>query len=97
MIEHKILTREDVIDYPYKDRPWCKFCSPQVVLQSQGGWYQKTSVRNQWHKNFIKIGEQIVKVIFRNHTIAYFHESCWNDPENKAKVESIIKQASVKS
>lgn|GEM_PF-5441711 len=81
-----VITKELIANYPYKNskwsphRPWCRLCS---IPQSPG--------REQLFR-VLEVDEEAIEVHFRNGTVAYYHVSCWDNPGNKEKVESIKKQ-----
>lgn len=90
------MTQKDIDNFPYHGKyqvgPYCKLCSPSVIMRRQDSWGVRYIPRKRRHHVAIKLGEKVVMVTFRNGTLAYYHESCWNDPDNKEKVESIKKQ-----
>ena len=82
-----VVTEELIANYPYKSsrwtphQPWCKLCSVDK------GPLRKHAFR------LLKVGEEAIEVTFRNGTVAYYHPSCWDNPGNKEKVESIERQS----
>jgi len=81
-----VITEELIASYPYKSsrwtphQPWCKLCS-----------VDKGPLRTHRFR-VLKVGEEAIEVTFRNGITSYYHISCWENPENREKVESIRKQ-----
>lgn len=80
-IEYKILTQQDIDNYPHKTKkkhgPWCKLCSRKIRWKRHTSWGTEWLRREQWIPNFIKVGEAVVKVTYRNHAVSYYHQECW--------------------
>ena len=90
------MTQELIDNYPHKNskyspsRPYCRLCA---------NLYRKY-IRHTTPKFFVhifRIGEQAIEVTYRNGTVAYYSPSCWNDPLNIGKVESIKRQEKANS
>ncbi len=97
MIEHRILTQKDIDTYPHKGKtaqgPWCKLCSVEPTLVTRGGyWPPKHFKKGFWIPTYIHPGEACVRVTFRNHTVAYYHQTCWDAEKNTQVIKSIEKQ-----
>lgn len=56
-------------------------------------WHTSGKKTTNFHVELLKVGEKAVEVKFRNGTVAYYHLSCWNDPQYAYKVENIKKQS----
>ena len=89
-----IITQQLIDAYPHKTGKWhphtpfCRLCAslrPFIRHTAYG-------IKNLWRPQILKIGEKAITGTFRNGTVAYYHVSCWNDPRNAWKVESIKKQ-----
>ena len=94
MIEHKILSQEDLDKYPHRGktgpgRPWCKICSQVMQKIKDGRWGIQPLNQFRYIHKVIEVGEAVVKVVFRNGTVAYYHEKCWNNPNVAKWVEGI--------
>ena len=81
-IERFTMTQEHIDNHLYKKKPWCKLCSPVIRWKKHSSWGIEYMKRKQYIPTFIKVGERVVKVTYSNHTVTYYHESCYDEKES---------------
>jgi phosphosulfolactate synthase (CoM biosynthesis protein A) len=72
-------------------------CSKRVYKKTVDfRWGSVKLTPKEWIPNFININEPVVVATFRNGTIGYYHQSCWDNPMNVEYVQNIETQVGVK-
>jgi hypothetical protein len=54
-----------------------------------GYWGPQPLNRFRYLHKIVEVGEAVVKVVFRNGAVAYYHEKCWNNLDYAKDVEGI--------
>ena len=99
MVEQVTITQELIEKYPYKYSGVmnkklrrgvrCALCLPPKPKGVQTRNYL-SRLYNQHKFHILRIGDQAVKVTFRNKTVAYYGVQCWNNANNGDRVKRIL-------